>query len=163
MCCQMADYNNFIQLQFALNNQIALALDNTMGRLLTELQNIIEDVVYGWESPSANPWSVNRTGQFLDSWQKEYPTLIGNIMTGEINQAMEIMKQFAIGSVQVHGDRENLADIIETGDGYTFGECDESRDFWNPFIQYVDENLENIFFEECIKLDLPLMRAFRII
>ena len=158
----MADYKNFIQLQFALNNKIALALDNTMGRLLTELQNIIEEVVYGWKSPSSNPWSPNRTGQFLDSWQKSYPTLIGNIMTGEISQAIEIMKQDMIGNIMVHQDRDNLADIIESGDGYEFGSCTEERDYWNPFMKYVDENLEDIFFEECIKLNLPLTRAFKI-
>ena len=142
--------------------KLSVALDNTLERLLQELQYTIDDVVYGWQSPSSNPWGYgenggNRTHQFYDSWQKSSPMIIGNLIQGEIYQAVEIMQQIFSGGQPVHIDRDELAEIINTGDGYNFGEADGvQRPLWDIFEAYCNENLENIFYQECIKLGLPI-------
>lgn len=153
---------NAIELQALFNAKLMVALDKTMERLLIELQNLIQSEVYGWESSSFNPWSINRTGQFLDSWQTVKPVMLGSLIQGEINQAIEKMEQFMIGNEMVHEDRDNLAEILNTGDGYNFGMSNGiPKPYFDKWIQYVNENLETIFMEECIQVKLPIQRAFR--
>lgn len=153
---------NAIELQALFNAKLMVALDNTMERLLKELQNLIQIEVYGWKSPSFNPWSVNRTGQFLDSWQTVKPVMLGSLIQGEINQAIEVMEQFMIGNDMVHEDRDNLAEILNTGDGYNFGMSDGiPKPYWDKFMDVVNNSLEIFFYEECIQVGLPIQRAFR--
>lgn len=167
----MADYN-LAQLEALINTQLMVALDNTMDRLLIELQNIIESEVYGWESPSEYPWSMDslgrgnigitsgqRTGEFLESWQTHKSKLLGLMAEAEISQAIDVMNQIFSGGHMVHEDRENLAGIINSGSGYNFGQCYVARPYWDKFIIYVTLNLSNIFESECIKLGLPITKA----
>lgn len=153
----MATYDSLAQLEAMVNASLVIALDKTMDRLLIELQNIIEKTVYDWESPSSIPWSINRTGQFLDSWQVVSSQIVGLMVQSEINQAIDVMKQFFIGDKEVHEDRENLAEIINSGVGYNFGQAEGvERDFWNQFETYVETNLFRIFKEECMSVGLPI-------
>lgn len=166
-------FNNLIQYNTYVNEKLSIALDNTMDRLLIELQNIIEKEVYGWISPSEFPWSMDslgrgdvgvrtgqRTGQFLDSWESKKSVMIGNILQGEISQAIDIMQQFFNDdNIEVHKDRDNLANIISSGKGYNFGQCFEPRDFWSEFKSYVTLNLFNIFEQECLALGLPMQKV----
>lgn len=157
----MATYKNEKMLLNAINYQIGIALDSTLQRLLDKLLEYIDENVYGWVSPSDNPWSPNRTFQFRESWQKIKPTIVGNMMVGEINQAIDVMQKTVIDGVMVHDDRDKLADIIETGIGYNFGHAEE-RQYFQPWLDWVDVNLENIFYEEMIKIELPVQRVGRI-
>jgi len=163
-------FNTYNDMNLYVIERLALALDNTLERLLIELKNIIEEEVYGFESPSARPWgtdydgsvgltSGNRTGQFYESWQTNKAMLVGNMIEGEIGQSLGMMQQFMIGNRMVHEDADNLASIIESGQGYNFGQCDEPREFWQPFVTYVLLNLDNIFFEECAKVGIPLQKG----
>ena len=157
-----------IELQMELQFKCGIALDNTLDRLLDQLKLFIEDIVYDvptpWGMTSNGDYGLktgHRTGQFYDSWQKVSPTILGNMMVGEINQALEVMEQFMIGNVMVHEDRDNLADIIETGNGYMDGSQMEGygRNFWSNFSVFVVENLSSIFLEECVKVGLPIKKV----
>lgn len=154
----MAVYKNLIQLQQAMNLKLSIVLDNTLDILLKELQRLIEEEVYGWHSNANNPWEIHRTHQFYDSWEKTKLVAIGNMVQGEIGQSFDVMKQFFIGDVEVHEDRETLADIIMSGEGYNFGNAPK-RDFWTPFIVYVNQQIEDIIYKECLKVGLSLERV----
>lgn len=158
------------QLELYVTIKLGQALDNTLEVVLTELKKIIEEKVYGWQSPSELPWggfgggltSGNRTGQFYDSWQKVKPIMVGNLIQGEINQAIEVMQVFMIGDPQkpTHIDREELADIINTGDGYDFGKLKGvARPYWDIFTMWLAQNLHNVFFMECLKLGIPIQKV----
>lgn len=158
----MTEGKNWIQLQLDIELKLSEALDNTLERLLNQLQLIIDEVVYGWQSPSTNPWGWgenggNRTHEFYESWQKSKPIVLDNLIQGEIYQAVEMMVYGISGGQYVHQDREDLANIIETGDGYNFGQAEGvSRNFWSQFEMYCELNIQKIFMEECLKLGLPI-------
>lgn len=151
--------SSFAELYTNVNSKIMLAMDETLNILLVELQNIIDEEVYGWHSTSNNPWEIYRTGQFLDSWQVTKPIVVGNMIQGEISQAIEVMQQFFVNSVEVHEDRDNLANIIMTGDGYNLSDNVPPRDFWNPWILYINQNLSTIFYQQCQIVGLPLVKV----
>ena len=163
-------FNTYNDMNLYVIERLALALDNTLERLLIELKNIIEEEVYGFESPSARPWgtdydgsvgltSGNRTGQFYESWQTNKAMLVGNMIEGEIGQSLGMMQQFMIGNRMVHEDADNLASIIESGQGYNFGQCG-SRQYWSIFTEYCLLSLNKIFIEECLKVGLPLQKSW---
>ena len=149
-------------MQYDIEAKMDVALDNTLERLLQELQLIIDRTVYGWQSPSSSPWGWgetggNRTHEFYESWQRTKPQLLGNLLQGEIYQAVELMTYNFKGGHPIHEDRENLADIIETGQGYNFGQAEGiGREFWSEFEMYCNLNLHNIFLQECGKVGLNL-------
>lgn len=156
-------FNNWIQMQADIEAKMSIALDNTLERLLQELQLIVDRVVYGWQSPSMSPWGWgedggNRTHEFYDSWQRTKPQLMGNLIQGEIYQAVELMTYAISGGGYVHQDREDLANIIETGQGYNFGQAEGvPREFWSEFEQFVMLNLERIWLQECALVGLNLV------
>jgi len=155
-------FSTIAELEASINLRMEIALDNTLERLLQELQLIIDRVVYGWQSPSSNPWGWgenggNRTHEFYESWQRTKPIMLGNLLEGEIYQAIELMNFTKMNGGYAHEDAENLANIIETGDGYNFGQAEGmGREFWNEFEQFCVVNIESIFKSECIKVGLPV-------
>lgn len=165
------DFNSYIQYEAFVGARLSLALDNTLDRLLIELQNIIESTVYGWKSPNSRPWgadmvgdvgltSGHRTGQFYESWQANKSIIVGNMVVGEINQAIDVMQEMMLGGVLVHEDADNLAGIINSGVGYNFGQAEGvSRDYWNQWMTFVVANLDGILMEECAKLGVELQRV----
>lgn len=154
------EVTNVAQFEAVVTAKLMQAMDMTMEILLSELKRIIDNIVYGWESPATEPWKPNRTGQFLDSWQKVKSEVIGGMVVGEINQAIEVMQQFFIGNTEVHGDRDNLAEIIEYGEGYNFGEAEGmERPYWETFRIYVIQNLSKIFASQCLFVGLEMQIA----
>ena len=155
-------FSTMAELEASINSRMSIALDNTLERLLQELQLIVDRVVYGWRSPSMSPWGWgkdggNRTHEFYDSWQRTKPQLMGNLIQGEIYQAVELMTYTISGGRYVHQDREDLANIIETGKGYNFGQAEGvGRKFWSEFEQFVMLNLERIWLQESAKVGLNL-------
>ena len=161
-------FKSLIELEAYMNLRFAEALDNTMERLLIKLRELIDENVYGWESPAMQPWGLfhgetlsrtsgQRTGEFYDSWQRSKSVIMGNMITGEISQAVEMLHQYFRGGHIVHEDADELAGIIENRGLYNFGYADGvDRDYWSPFKEYVELNLEKIWVEECVKLGLPI-------
>ena len=161
-------FKSLIELESYMNLRFAEALDNTMERLLIKLRELIDENVYGWESPADKPWGLfdnqdlsrtsgYRTGEFYDSWQRSKSVITGKMISGEISQATEMLHQYFRGGHIVHEDVEDLASIIENRGLYNFGYADGvDRSYWQPFREYCELNLEKIWVEECVKLGLPI-------
>ena len=89
----------------------------------------------------------NRTHEFYESWQRTKPIMLGNLLEGEIYQAIELMNFTKMSGGYAHENAENLANIIETGNGYNFGQAEGmGREFWNEFEQFCVVNLEKDFY-----------------
>ena len=54
----------------------------------------------------------------------------------------------------------DVADIINTGDGYNFGYAEGvARPYWDIFKMWLAQNLHNVFFSECLKLGIPIQKV----
>ena len=140
----------YTQLENILNGKCQEALDKTVDRLMTELERLIQVDVY--DVPSAWDSVYNlRTGQFKDSWENTKAQIHDNIVEAEIFQNVSVMQR--IDEPPIHVDKEGLAEIINSGVGYNFGQMEgKARPFWNDFIQYCEREFENIFQEELKKI-----------
>ena len=140
----------YTQLENILNGKCQEALDRTVDRLMAELERLIQADVY--DVPSAWDSVYNlRTGQFKDSWENTKAQIHDNIVEAEIFQNVSVMQR--IDEPPIHVDKEALAEIINSGVGYNFGQMEgKARPFWNDFIQYCEREFENIFQEELKKI-----------
>jgi hypothetical protein len=152
---------NLLELQQMYMSLLNQALDLTMETALNKLKSIIQKNVY--EDYSDIPWAKMgyRTGQFKESWEKTKAEIKGAFSECEISQDIPTMIFDTIhtswGDVNVHEDADNLAEIIETGNGYNFGSMDGiSRDFWNEFEQWCDSHIEDEFYKSCKIIGLPI-------
>lgn len=145
--------------------KLNIALDNTMEILLNKLKDYIYDDVYMKESPSENPWwhdksniyGLNRTGEFMESWEKTKAIFLNGGSFCEISQVLSSMRKIVLNGKTAHEDGENLANIIESGEGYNFGQMEGvARPYWKDFTMYVNENINSIFINECAKVGLNL-------
>jgi len=157
------DIKSLVELQTLYINLVSQALDNTLDKLLKKLKELIQDDVYNWKSESDDPWGLRsgqtlgltsgmRTGEFYDSWEKMKLILTGGYVTGQISESLDVMHQVGW---RVHENRDELAEIINSGNGYNFGQC-EARPYWTDWISWVELNIEAIFYKECVDVGLPL-------
>lgn len=138
------------EVRLKIEETVNEATSLTMEYMLEHLKDIIQEDVYGWESPSNAPWDINRTWQFLNSWQT-YES--GNDFI--ISQDIETMKQIIISGVVVHHDREKLAGILDKGEGFQFGEREgDPSNFWEHFTSNFVAIFDKKFRENCNKLGL---------
>ena len=155
------------QLELYVGLKLKNALHNTLNVLLNELQNIIETTVYSY---SLNGEWQNRTGQFKESWSVQQPYYVDGWYNTISQDGFNYIYNGTSGQWS-HGSPystpsgalniNSLNDIIN--DGLTesnFGfPAIESRQFWNTFERYVNENLHNVFFMECLKLGIPIQKV----
>ena len=132
-----------------VNIIIQQALDNTTSQLLERLKQIIQENVY---NSYQETWG-GRTGQFKESWISDMANVIGDIVETHIFQDINIMD--IDESIKSHIQREYLAEIIESGEGYNFGDA-PARPYWSIFLDYVDNNLDTIFIMNCKLLGLDV-------
>lgn len=154
--------NNEAQLNAILGMVVAEALDNTTQILLTELNRIIDEKVYGYNET----WS-GRTGQFKESWAKDVSQIVGNIVQNKIYQDYGVMKwdgEWSHGNPWSQLEPNGLNDIIENGLSEShFGfPAIEARPFWSTFENYADANLDRIWVTECKKLGLDIKPLSRV-
>ena len=72
-------------------------------------------------------------------------------------ETSELMNFTKLSGGYTHEDRDDLANIIETGNGYNFGQAEGiGREFWSEFEMYCNLNLESIWLQECAKAGLNL-------
>ena len=141
------------------------AVNVTANQLLAKLMDIIEETVYSYDSTWTNGYNgdAGRTGQFKQSWEASRAVITGNIIESKIFQnyvKMSYIEPFSHGSAYYNGalDENGLNRIIEEGipnTGIGFPEV-MRRPFWENFKQYVDENLEILFMQNCRAFGLDL-------
>lgn len=139
--------SNETTLKQYLLNALKQALNDTMEEFLTKLKDIIQEEVY---NAYYGEWADQgmRTGQFKESWNNTVAYVTGNIVGASIEQDINVMQQDFDN--EVHIDRENLAQIINTGIGYNFGWC-QDRPYWDEFLMYIDTEGYNVFQQKCAK------------
>lgn len=142
--------NNSAELNAIVMADISVALEMTMNELLTKLQDYIQSDVYDVHSDSDRPWEINRTDEFKDSWERSNVVVSGSTATSQIFENTSIMQQVMKGGHIVHEDAETLAEIINSGHGYNFGQMEgTARPYWDNFVNYVESNLNEIFMKYC--------------
>ena len=135
----------------------SIALDYAMERLLMELQENIEKIVYG----AGDPGYYVRTMQFLTSWETSKPIIKGNIIESDLFQ-----NKFAMQSDPdnfIHGSnffRQNdvtafMADIIFEGlSGPMFGDgfWTVARDAWTPTLIHLENGDFDRWFADAMRM-----------
>lgn len=156
---------NDIQLQAVLLNDLSHIINEVAGRLLKNLQETIDDVVYDAGTPKK--YDRNKMdGGLQGSFERLIARTSGLTVESKVEQNPISMKidpeNYIHGSNdwKNHGDdiRDILAEIIISGRsgnfhvGGKFGEgfWREPRDFWEPFIKELNKN-GNKFIEEAFK------------
>ena len=147
---------NDMQLQVVILNDLNSIIDEVAGKLLKNLQDSIEEVVYGAGEPiwyerqkmdggiqgSFETSTAVTMGRNVESWIEHDPmsmTLdeLKNIHTSRGNDVRSILADIII--------KGNYDDEFYATDKYGFWR--EPRDFWEPFIQELNKN-GNKFIEE---------------
>lgn len=146
---------SFAELEIVIESLLAQALDLTTEELLNKLENFIQQDVYDVPSKWDSVYDL-RTEEFKNSWNRTNAKKVAkNVVESEIFQNISIMS--IIDIPPIHIDRNNLAEIINSGTGYNFGQMEgKARPFWNDFMQWVDMNLDSVFKKNCITVGLPI-------
>ena len=147
--------NSFVELETVIESLLAQALDLTTEELLNKLEDFIQQDVYDVPSKWDSIYDL-RTGEFKKSWDRTNAKKIAkNVVESEIFQNISVMS--VIDIPPIHIDRDNLAEIINSGTGYNFAQMEgKARPFWDGFIQWVNTNLDSIFKKNCITVGLPV-------
>lgn len=144
--------SNEVELQQVLIRRLRIAFKATLAQCLDKLKDIIESEVYeAYEGDWAK--AGLRTYEFENSFYKRNTKVVANEIIGGIEQNFSIMKKRKMKNVIMHADRKELAEIIETGIGYTIGDP-PARPFWSKFETWLYANAYDIFKNECSKVGL---------
>jgi len=147
---------NDMQLQQVMINDLNSIIDEVTEKLLKNLQDSIETIVYGAGEPTT--YKRNRMdGGLQGSFEKEDAQTAGLAVNSKIDHDPMSMKLDVDNYVHGSNDwyrndiRDILAEIIIEGkSGPRFGKKGfwrEPRDFWEPFIKELNKN-GNKFIEE---------------
>lgn len=148
----MPTFDTYADLQRNTNLMIKTALNNTIDRIFDKLQDFISKEVY-----SNNQTWYARTWEVRDKWDKIKAEIKGNFIEGEIYFTDNISHSgsplWQHGMSEIDGDTllKVLIGDYNTGNVANFNNPNP-RDFWNPFIKWVDQNFDSIFKEELNKL-----------
>lgn len=148
----MAKFTTMSQLSSFLTNKANIALDRTTERILDKLEEFIENEVY-----SNNQSWYTRTNEVKNNWEKTKAQIIGSVCHSEISFSKPI--SHSGGDLWQHGisfiDNETLLNILvgnyNTGTIANF-DNPNPRNFWNPFLQWCEQNFDRIFKEEFNKI-----------
>jgi len=158
--------DNDIQLQTVLLNDLNGIIDEVTGKLLKNLQDSIEEIVYGAGEPApAELGGYERQkmdGGIQGSFEASTATTMGDkYVESWIEHDPMSMKLDELNNIHAsHGNdvRSILADIIIKGnyddefyatDKYGFWR--EPRDFWEPFMKELNKN-GNKFIESAFRM-----------
>ena len=140
---------NQIEEMSLINSKVQSALNKVVDICLIKLEEIIQTNVYdgyngGWAQAGM------RTGQFKKSWQKTVAKIVGNLIEAEIYEDINIMvtdsENFIHTDLNGEDDREDIAEVIESGNGYNFGEREGiPAHYWQDFMIWVNSNATNLF------------------
>ena len=140
---------NQIEEMSLINSKVQSALNKVVDICLIKLEEIIQTNVYdgysgGWAQAGM------RTGQFKESWQKTVAKIVGNLIEAEIYEDINIMvtdsENFIHTDLNGEDDRENIAEVIESGNGYNFGKREGiPAHYWQGFMIGVNSNATNLF------------------
>lgn len=149
---------NRTQLDSLLMLKLQSVINSLAERLTNELMNFIEEEVYSY-----NPSFYQRTYEFKDSWEHSIATVKGNIVQSEIFQNYATMVfnpenwqhgSIYSGKLNVNG----LNEIINAGKIGNMANFPQlgARPFWDKFQEYVEQNIGELFKQECQRQGISL-------
>lgn len=151
----MPIFDTYVSLQHGMEEIVKTAMNNTVERILDELQNYIDKEVY-----SNNPDWYTRTFEVRDNWKNTPAKKKGKIIESMIYFDESTFSHsgsplWQHGVQQING--KTLLEILigERPTGNLWGMNSNNpnpRDFWNPFIKWTEQNFDRIFKEEFNKL-----------
>ena len=156
--------SSLAELYTNVNARLESALRDTMKELLKELQDIIMREVYSRPISGEN-WD-NRTYEFLESWNTSEPIMVGDMVQSVLSQDGFNFTWNGERGMWSHGNGWSqplvnyLDDIINNGlseSNFNFPAIEE-RPYWDMFKIYVEENVNMIFYKNCKKYGLPIMK-----
>lgn len=144
---------NQAELNSYLQSKMSIIVESVAKILTDKLLEFIDDEVYSYDNTF-----YDRTYQFRDSWEYSKPIIRGNIIESQIFQNYAIMtfnsESWQHGSVYSGQlDENGLSEIINDGKIGNIANFPQigSRPFWDKFKDYVYQNINRIFIEECNK------------
>ena len=150
--------DNDIQLQQVIINDLTHIINEVAGRLLENLQDSIETIVYDAGTPST--YDRNKMdGGLQGSFERLNAKTTGLTVESKVEQNPMSMKLDPENYIHGSDDwimddvRDILADIIiegKSGPKFGNGFWREPRDFWEPFMKELNKN-GNKFIEEAFK------------
>ena len=157
--------SNQTQLYSIINNALITVVDNTMERALDELLKIIDKIVYSYPATWTNGYdgSYGRTEEFRDSWDKTKAKFVasfsGSAVEASILQTLSLSYHppFSHGSIANGAiNKDDLNDIIVNGlnESHMNFPAIAARPFWTEFELWCNQNLRDIFVQECQKVGL---------
>lgn len=158
--------SSYAELYSNVNAKLEIAIRETSKDLLKELQNIIIREVYSRPSPTGDNWN-GRTYEFLESWNRSEPILVGNMVSAIISQDGFDFNWHNERDKWSHGNGweelsvNALDEIINDGlreSNFNFPAI-EARPYFDMFKIYVAENIDRIFMSKCAVLGLPLIKV----
>lgn len=144
---------NQTELDNYLKSKMSVVIESVAQILTDKLLEFIDDEVYSY-----NNTFYERTYQFRNSWEYTKPIVRGNIIESQIFQNYAIMTY--VPEKWQHGsnysgqlDENGLNEIINDGKIGAMANFPQigSRPFWDKFKEYVYQNINRIFTEECNK------------
>ena len=149
---------NDMQLQAVILNDLNHIINEVAGRLLENLQDSIETIVYDAGTPTT--YDRNKMdGGLQGSFERLNAKTTGLTVESKVEQNPMSMKLDPENYIHGSDDwimddiRGILADIIiegKSGPKFGNGFWREPRDFWEPFIKELDKN-GNKFIEEAFR------------
>lgn len=126
--------------QYALEGWVERVLQSAMRDTMNEMLEVLRDFIMSDVYSYQGAWAEMgyRTYEFLDSWE----VFQDNAGKWSIRQDLRKMPHhYGL----IHMDRQELAKIIETGNGYSLASNMEARPFWSDFQKYYHSHFREIY------------------
>ena len=152
--------NSIEELNANISSVMEQILHEITAELNAELHDTIEEKVYeaykGWYYEMGY-----RTNEFLESFVVENFDRVmfgGNttLLTEEIINDPTLMTEYT-GFPYSHHQRDELAEIIETGEGYLFDTDAPPRPFWEDWVNWCMVQIPLKFQQKCASKGINLM------
>lgn len=164
------EFNSFQELEKEMKDVTEIALEATMNEMLDKLHTIIEKDVY---ESYYGEWADSglRTMEFLESWVVDNAqdlisnfsvgATLNNTSTRQIIQDISLLHEYRPFDdlPPIHMNKGTLADIIESGEGYTLDTEAPPRPFWEEFIEWSSKQAPKIFRKYCRQLGMNIQQV----
>jgi hypothetical protein len=155
---------NPIEFQMVMNAKLPLVIKGVTDALLIELQNIIDEEVYSYQSNGS--WN-GRTGEFKESWDNSVAEMVGDWWESKIdNQSFNFewnneRDNWNFGNaykpLESNDDFNEIIDNRQGGSNFGFPAL--KRPYWGRFLAFCETSIESIFRAECLKQGIPVEYA----
>lgn len=153
---------NKMQLELEMKTRLNKVVDSIMLIILDKLRDVIQENVYDAYTPKGD-WG-NRTGQFKNSWTVSVPQIVGDWYYGKVDNQNFNFEWNKDKNLWSHGNSKEpvesndaMNEIIDNRQGGSnFGFPALKRHYWFETLLWVDDNLERLFRQECLKYGLNI-------